>query len=434
MLEFRHVAARFFNRPLLLMPESAHMISAFLQARMRHPQAGHGAPAGESDAGEARQYFPAQERADGSLEAHAPRASRFYGDYPLGDDGRPMPFRRTPDGTAILTLVGEWVNRGAWVGASSGLISYEGFKYQLGRAAADPKTTRIILDMESPGGEAIGAFEAAESVRTAAQQKEVVAVVNGMAASAAYAIASGASRIVTMPTGLVGSIGVVWLHLDFSAWLKKEGIQPTFIFAGAHKVDGNPFEPLPEAVRKDAQAEIDGLYAQFVGTVAAGRKMSADAVRATQARVFKGQDAVEVGLADEVATFEDVIARRPGSSSVRTSPTSAQAVAPHPAASTLLTSPLPQTSMSTKPALDAETRIKIILATPEADRRERFARHLAYNTTLSTEVVIGALAAAGYEREADSAPPLTGAPDPMTELAASIGRELARLGVAPRKH
>ncbi len=79
------------------------------------------------------------------------------------------------------------------------------------------------------------------------------------------------------------------------------------IYAGGHKVDGNPFEPLPEAVRADLQGEVDQIYAMFVATVARGRSnLTEDAIRATEARTCLGAEAVEVGLADDVGTFVDI--------------------------------------------------------------------------------------------------------------------------------
>ena len=308
MIPFHHVAGRFFNRPLLLSEPAALSISSVLLSRM---SAARGGSSVNERAGESFEAFEPQRRADGSFEMHTPRTSRFVGEYPLSEDGRgrPEPFRRTPDGVAIITIVGELVNRGAWIGASSGLVSYEGIRHQLARAVADPKSTAIVLDLESPGGEAVGAVEIAAAVRKAAAVKPVVAVIDGMAASAGYAIASGASRIVTIPTGLAGSIGVVLMHLDYSEWLKNEGIEPTLVFAGAHKVDANPFEPLPPSVRDELQAEVTSFYGDFVAAVAAGRKaINAKAVRDTEARVFKGRDAVAAGLADAVGTLDDVLA------------------------------------------------------------------------------------------------------------------------------
>ena len=305
-IPYHRIVSQFYNRPLFLLPSAAETVSAFLLDRVR---AGRAGAASNERGGESVQAFRHEERADGSVELHSPRASRFYGDWVISEDGRrPEPYRRTADGTAIITVVGELVNRGAWIGANSGLVSYEGIKFQLARAAADQRVNAIVLDIESPGGEAVGAFEAAAAVREAAKSKEVVAVVNGVAASAAYAIASGATRIVTMPTGISGSIGVVMLHLDFSKYLDKEGVKPTFIFAGDHKVDGNMFEALPNEVRERMQVEVDSFYAQFVETVVAGRKMlTGKDVRGTQADVFKGEEAVNAGLADEIGTFEGVL-------------------------------------------------------------------------------------------------------------------------------
>ncbi|WP_440640270.1 S49 family peptidase [Bradyrhizobium sp. PUT101] len=304
-IPYHRIAAQFYNRPLLLAPAAAETISAFLMSRVG---AGPRSAAMNDDSGSSVELFrPTQTEA--GAEVHRGRASRFYGQTALDDSGRPQPFRRTQDGVGIITLVGEFVNRGAWVGASSGLVSYEGFKVQMAAAARDPNTRAIILDIESPGGEAVGAFEAAAAVRDAAKLKTVVAVPNGMAASAAYAIASGASRIVVPPTGLAGSIGVVMMHLDFSKYLQEEGIKPTLIFAGAHKVDGNPYEALPDSVRAEWQQEVDDFYQQFVSTVAAGRSgLTEQRIRATEARVLKGEAAVAAGLADSVGTFEEVLA------------------------------------------------------------------------------------------------------------------------------
>lgn len=302
---YLQICERFFNKPLLIAPPNAQTIAAFLQNRI-----GAGSRRGndDDDGGSSAQYFKGDLREDGSVVYHKPRASRFMAEWALDDNGRPLPFRRTPEGTGIVTVVGELVNRGAWIGASSGLVSYEGVKHQLSQAAADPRTKAIVLDLETPGGEAVGAFEAAAAVREAAKVKPVVAVVNGMAASAGYALASGASRIVTMPTGVSGSIGVVMVHFDYSQFLADEGVKPTLIFAGAHKVDGNPFEELPEAVRTDFQREVDAFYSKFVETVAAGRRgLSTDAIRSTEARTFLGDEAVRVGLADSVGTLESVL-------------------------------------------------------------------------------------------------------------------------------
>jgi signal peptide peptidase SppA len=283
-----HIAERVLNTPLLLLPSKAETILAVLAGR---------------------------------IGVNGPDASRFEGDNPpqkdengnakrnMWGDPKLEPYKLSGS-TAIVTITGSLVNRGAWVGANSGLTSYEGIQFQLKRAAANPDVKNIILDLHSPGGEAVGAFETASLVRQISADKPVTALVNGMAASAAYAIASGASQIVTTETGVSGSIGVVLLHADYSRMLANDGITPTLIFAGAHKVDANPFEPLSEGVKSELQAEIDAFYAAFLDTVAAGRgsRLTQAMARATEARTFIGAAGVEAGLADAVGSFESVLA------------------------------------------------------------------------------------------------------------------------------
>ncbi len=307
MIEPHRIAGQFFNRPLLLTPQAAKTISSFLLSRF---DARRGT-SGESDAGISSQAFAPTIAQDGkTAEFHSPRTSRFYGEYRVDPDGRPTPYRVTSDGTAIIPIIGELVNRGAWIGASSGLVSYEGIKFSMLKAGQDPQVSAILLDIESPGGEAVGAFETSAVIRKVAAEKPVLAFVNGMAASAGYAIASGANRIITIPSGITGSIGVVMMHLDVSEYLALEGVKPTLIFAGSHKVDGNPYEPLPEDVRARFQAEIDTFYGLFVQSVAQGRgrALTAQQARQTEARVFMGDDAVRLGLADEVGSFDEVMA------------------------------------------------------------------------------------------------------------------------------
>lgn len=305
MIPYHEQLSRVFNTPLLATPQKAATIGAYLLSRA-DARMGRGTGA-EQDAVAEEQYFKTEEREDGSKILHAPRASRFHGQYLVDENGKPSLYR-VKDRVAILQVIGSLVNRGAWVGASSGLVSYEGFIHQITTAANDSRVDSILLDMQSPGGEAVGCFEAAAAVRKAAAIKPVTALVNGMACSAAYAIASGATRRVTTPSGISGSIGVVLMHLDFSVYLHNEGVKPTLIHAGAHKVDGNPYEPLPKEVRDDLQAEVDQFYSMFVACVAEGTGLTDEAIRATEARTYIGTEAVKVGLMDEVATIEEVLA------------------------------------------------------------------------------------------------------------------------------
>jgi capsid assembly protease len=367
------LAERALNRPLLITPDKAAVIMQVLSGKIG---------------------------VDASGLSH--EASRFVGDSTERDaNGRAvgyLPYRRTPEGVGIITITGSLVNRGAYVGASSGITSYEGIKHQLATVAADNRVLSVILDLQSPGGEAVGAFETAAAVRSLASVKPTVAVVNGMAASAAYAIASGATEIVTTETGVSGSIGVVMMHADYSEWLAEEGIKPTLIFAGAHKVDGNPFEPLPDSVRADLQAEINAFYGAFINTVAVGRgaRLKADAARATEARTFVGEAAVKVGLADRVGTFESVLAdltsRAKAVTARRSTSSSGVTMSENQGGPAAETAGIPKAdhdaAVSAARAAgrtEATMRIKAILSCDAAKGREAQAQAIAFDTDMSPD-------------------------------------------------
>jgi ClpP class serine protease len=184
-------------------------------------------------------------------------------------------------------------------------------------------------------------------------------------------------------------------------------VKPTLIFAGSHKVDGNPFEPLSDAVRADLQASVDAHYRQFLDTVAMGRgrKLTADMARATEARTFIGAEAISLGLADRIASFDEVLASlsqttrpsgrnaRKGGISMSTEELVAAAEAA-PAATTAtvqparLETPAPQPVARLEEAVAAarlgeRARIRAIVNCEAAEGREKQALMLATETALS---------------------------------------------------
>jgi len=221
-----------------------------------------------------------------------------------------IPDRSVPSGSggiAVLPIYGTLARRTVGLEAESGLASYQGVATMLDTAVADPNVAAILLDIDSAGGESGGVFDLADRVRAAAQIKPVWALANDMAFSAAYAIGSAASRLIVTRTGGVGSIGVIAMHADQSVKDVKDGVRYTTVFAGARKNDLNPHEPISDEAHAFLKAEVGRVYDLFVDTVARHRNLSADAVRATEAGIYFGADAVAAGLADAVGTFDDVL-------------------------------------------------------------------------------------------------------------------------------
>lgn len=225
---------------------------------------------------------------------------------PLADLALPVPKSATtaPTGIAVIPILGTLVKRSLGMEAASGLTSYSEIAAMLDAAVADPMVSGILLDIDSPGGEASGSFELARRVREAAAIKPIWAVANDAAYSAAYAIAASAQRLFVTETGGVGSIGVIALHIDQSIKDANDGYRYTAITSGAHKNDYSPHEPLSDAAKSELQSEVDRLYAIFTEHVAAMRGLDLDAVRATEAGLFFGANAVVQGLADGIQTLD----------------------------------------------------------------------------------------------------------------------------------
>jgi signal peptide peptidase SppA len=372
MTDYPRLAARVFNVPLLATPEAATTVADYLAARI---------------AGEARAFSGSDRERDPA-----------DGLYALDDDG-----------IATIDVHGELVNRGDWMDALSGVTSYKTISNALDAAAKDTRVRGIVLDLDSPGGEAAGAMETAAKVRAVSQQKRVVAYVDSLAASAAYALASGAHEIVATPSATIGSIGVVWLHMDRSKALADKGMRPTLLHAGAYKVDGNAMQPLPDDARARIQAQIDQVYGLFVETVGKHRpKLGADGARKTEAGIFLGQSAVEAGLADRVGGLDALKSSFPRKSlwslKMPEEPLHTQAALDAAVTNAVAASRRDSEAATAAAVTAARTaereRIRSILDGESAKGRQTLARHFALSTDMSPESATAALAAAAPEAAA----------------------------------
>lgn len=213
------------------------------------------------------------------------------------------------DGIAVIGVLGSLIHRGGFMNSMSGLTSYTAIAKSFKHAMKNPRVDSVLLDTNSPGGAANGAFDLADRIFNARGIKPIFAIAEDNMASAAYLVASSADKVFTTQTGRIGSIGVVMKHLDVSQWNADVGLNPTYIYAGDYKIDGNMDNPLGKDVLARFQADIDQLYGMFVGAVSRHRGMDEQAVIDTQAAIYMGHDAVSAGLADEVANIEEVLDR-----------------------------------------------------------------------------------------------------------------------------
>jgi len=227
-------------------------------------------------------------------------------------DSRRKPYAVTADGIAIISVIGPLVKRQSGMFLSGGPTTYTQIESEFLDAVEDPGIKGILIEADSPGGESTGAFELADLIYSKRGEKPIGCAVDGDAFSACYALASACDWVFLTKSGGVGSVGVWMLHVDRSAANADEGLKPTYIFAGAHKIDGNPDGPLSPEALASFQGEVDRIYGMFVDCVARNRNMAADDVRTTEAGLFFGAGAVSVGFVDQIGTFSDAMDRMCG--------------------------------------------------------------------------------------------------------------------------
>lgn len=220
---------------------------------------------------------------------------------------------RPPDrkinNVAVLPLFGSIIPRADMFEEASGATSAESFGAKFDQLVNDPAVDAIVLDVNSPGGQVGGIPELAQKIFEARGTKPIIAVANQLMASAAYWVGTAADQLVVTPSGEVGSVGVFSVHNDMSAALEKAGLKLSIISAGKYKVEANPYEPLTADARTSIQGRVSDIYDAFVAAVAQHRGVSPEAVRTGfgEGRVVSATQAVASGMADRVATLEEII-------------------------------------------------------------------------------------------------------------------------------
>lgn len=169
--------------------------------------------------------------------------------------------------------------------------------HALVQAAEDAEVEKIVLDIDSPGGEVTGIPELGARIRRIeAGGKPVIAFSDATTASAAYWIASQAGEFYATPSSRQGSIGVYSAWLDETLALEKAGFALELFTAGKHKAMGMPFRGLSDEERDMLQANVDGIYADFKAAVTANRPRVEDATM--QGQMFRASEALDRGLID----------------------------------------------------------------------------------------------------------------------------------------
>jgi signal peptide peptidase SppA len=212
---------------------------------------------------------------------------------------QPLHSPQTRKGVAVIPIYGLLTNDGpAHYGSN-----YLAIAAAAEKAASNPSVERIVLAVDSPGGDVVGLPEAADVLASVAKIKPVSAIVEGTSASAAYWLTSQANDITLTPSGEVGSVGVRMMHVDMSKMLNDSGFKVTELYSGDFKTEWSPYKPLTDAAKADMQGRLSAVHKNFVSAIARGRGIrTADfaAKRFGEGRMFSADEALKHGLVDKV--------------------------------------------------------------------------------------------------------------------------------------
>ena len=178
---------------------------------------------------------------------------------------------------------------------------------QIEAADDDEAVAALLVELNTPGGEVVPSDDIRRAV--ADFDGPTVAYATDLCASGGYWIASGCDGLWARDGSLVGSIGVVGSRPNASGLADRLGISYEQFTAGEYKDAGVPLREIEDDEREYLQSLIDGYYEQFVETVSEGRSMDSETIRETEARVYLGPDALDIGLVDALGVEDDVEAR-----------------------------------------------------------------------------------------------------------------------------
>lgn len=319
----------------------------------------------------------------------------------ISQDSKWKPYQLV-SGIAVIRIQGALIHNLGW--SSRGYTGYDVIKRKVSFAMQDPEVKGVFIPCHTPGGSVFGCPDTGDLIYQCSQLKPVWTLSEDMAYSAGQWLHSQGSRRLVTQSGGMGSVGVVVAHADMSKMLDDWGINMTLLFDGKHKVDGNPYEALSSSVQEKILADCKKTRGSFASAVARGTGMSIGDVLQTEAECYTGQDAVDVGFADEVVSsntiLNEFIEHVGKTKSITTLGTvmdqnNDNTQASIPASESQASDSTPNAAAPDQSQqADERTRIKGIMSCAEAEGRGELANHLAFETNMSVDEAKGILASA----------------------------------------
>lgn len=227
--------------------------------------------------------------------------------------GQEMPAAEMDDSVAegsviaVVAVTGVMTRHGGWFAAGTAAIGR-----QLRKLDANASVGQIILDVDSPGGSVMGTPELSDIIYGIRQrgQTRIIAVADPLMASAAIWTATAAEKVYSLGSGVVGSIGVISMYVEYSKMLAEQGVTITIERTPENKARFSSSESLTEAMRETMIQRNRAAYGDFLTAMARNRGVEVSDVESKfgGGEVMSTSQAIKAGLIDGVATIDEIIA------------------------------------------------------------------------------------------------------------------------------
>jgi len=253
-------------------------------------------------------------------------------------EGFGRPEVRRVGGLAVVPVSGPIIFGGSWIDyLFDEAVDGRALATTLTDLAAERSVERVLLDVASPGGTCVGMDDLAAAVAAVrAAGKPIEAAAHDAMHSAAYWLAAECDRVYATGSALVGSIGTYLTVLDMSAMFEEMGLKTVLVSSGGVKGQGSPGVPVSPEYVESLRALVMAVNARFLAAVGRGRRLNAAQVEAlATGQCWTAQQAMELGLVDEVVSFDALVQRladgggagggpRPGAAAARSAASSSK--------------------------------------------------------------------------------------------------------------
>jgi len=223
------------------------------------------------------------------------------------EGGEGMTVRR--GNLAVVTMAGPFISDDAWYASFFGLVTYPSVVRLSDALANDESIDKVILNIDSGGGDAMGLEQASLALGRLTEAKEVHAYTAGVMHSAAYWLGSQGRTVSSAKMAEMGSIGVLAVHESQARFLKKMGIDVTVFRSGEYKALGIGVEDLSDKAKAVIQDQNDTMYGFFLDHISSQRVqlLASNYETWAEGKTFFGEEAIAVGLSDAIGDINDLV-------------------------------------------------------------------------------------------------------------------------------